>query len=392
MVSVDHTAVADGRAPVATTAVVRRVLRLSFDVAAFALVPAVLFLYVLTVAAARSAASYGLEFRGNLWRPGTLILRGLSPYEPHRLDALAAAVAQGRRQHDAATLAQAVYPAGTHVVATPFALLPFQPAMALYVVLSVAAIVAALWIVGVRDWRCFGLVFASLEVIQGVKLGGITPFLFLALALLWQYRGNVRRSALAGTAMIAAKLFLWPMVIWQFSTGRRVAARWSVIGAAAATFLAWALIGFRGMTGYPHLLATLTRLEQHHGESLAALGSNLGLAPTSSRVLAAGVGMGLLLAAIELGRRGVEAASFAVALGAAFTLTPIVWPQYFMLAFVPIAIVRPRMSVVWAIPLCAWLVPQAADAPAAEAVYQAILLATVAVTLFAKRYTSVPAK
>jgi hypothetical protein len=372
MVSVDHSAAA-----VPTTAVVRRLLRTTFDLLAFAVVPAGLFLDVLISAAVQSVPSFGLEFRGNLWRPGTLILHGRSPYEPHRLDALAAAVAHGHRRHDADSLAQAVYPAATHVAATPFALLPFQTAMVVYVVLSVAAIAGALWILSVRDWRCYGIVFASLPVIQGVKLGGLTPFLLLALAVLWRFRDDVRRSAVAGTAMIAAKLFLWPMIVWQFTTGRRAAARWSIIGAGAVTIGAWALIGFHGMTGYPHLLSTLTRLEQHHGESLTALGSNLGLGSTSSRLLAGAVGMAFLVASVVLGRRHADAAAYAVALAAAFMLTPIVWPQYFMLAFVPIAIARPRLSIAWMIPIVAWVVPEAADAPGAQALYQAILLASV---------------
>lgn len=351
---------------------------------AFAVVPAVVFLDVLITAAARSVEGYGLEFRGNLWRPGTLILHGVSPYEPHRLDALAAAVAQGRRQHDAEALAQAVYPAATHVAAAPFALLPFQVAMVVYLVLSVAAIVGGLWLLGVRDWRCYGVVFASLEVIMGVMLGGLTPFLFLALAMLWRFRDDVRRSALAGIAMIAAKLFLWPMIVWQLSTGRRAAAGWSIVGAGAVTVVAWALIDFQGLTGYPHLLATLTHLEQHHGESLTALGSNIGLGPTSSRMVAGAVGIAFLLGSALLGRRGAEAAAYAVALAAAFMLTPIAWTQYFMLAFAPIAIARPRIGIAWMIPLLAWLVPQAAiDAPWAEALYQSILFGAAGVAVLA---------
>jgi hypothetical protein len=249
--------------------------------------------------------------------------------------------------------------------------------MVVYVVLSAAAIAGALWILGVRDWRCYGIVFASLPVIQGVKLGGLTPFLLLALAVLWRFRDDVRRSAVAGSAMIAAKLFLWPMIVWQFGTGRRSAARWSIAGAGAVTIGAWAVIGFHGMTGYPHLLSTLTRLEQHHGESLTALGSNLGLGSTSSRVLAGAVGLVFLLASVVLGRRRADAPAYAVALAAAFMLTPIVWPQYFMLAFVPIAIARPRLSIAWLIPIVAWVVPEAADAPGAQTLYQAILLASV---------------
>ena len=48
---------------------------------------------------------------------------------------------------------------------------------------------------------------------------------------------------------------------------------------------------------------------------------------------------------------GADAWTFIVAIGAAFALSPIVWLHYFVLLYIPIAIVRPRLSWLWALPL-----------------------------------------
>ena len=67
--------------------------------------------------------------------------------------------------------------------------------------------------------------------------------------------------------------------------------------------------------------------------------------------------MALLLALVALrGRRpGADAWTFVVAIGAAFALSPIVWLHYFVLLYIPIAIVRPRLSWLWALPLALWV-------------------------------------
>ena len=46
--------------------------------------------------------------------------------------------------------------------------------------------------------------------------------------------------------------------------------------------------------------------------------------------------------------------SFTLALAAALVLSPIVWLDYFAVALVPLAIVRPRLSLVWFLPLATW--------------------------------------
>ena len=46
--------------------------------------------------------------------------------------------------------------------------------------------------------------------------------------------------------------------------------------------------------------------------------------------------------------------SFALAVGTALVLSPISWLDYYALAALPLAIVRPRLSAIWFLPLVTW--------------------------------------
>jgi hypothetical protein len=47
--------------------------------------------------------------------------------------------------------------------------------------------------------------------------------------------------------------------------------------------------------------------------------------------------------------------AFVASIGLALLLTPILWPHYLMLGFVPIALVRREFSALWLLPLVFWL-------------------------------------
>jgi hypothetical protein len=49
--------------------------------------------------------------------------------------------------------------------------------------------------------------------------------------------------------------------------------------------------------------------------------------------------------------------SFALAIGAALALSPIVWLHFFALLIVPIAAVSPQFSALWLVPLLTWFAP-----------------------------------
>lgn len=316
------------------------------EVVGLGLLPAALLVGVLA-AAARSGDAYGVEFRSNLYDPAGRILSGRSPYEPARLAATFA-------RHG--FVAQAVYPALAHVAAVPLRLLPVQAAFALYMALAVGAIVCALRLLGVCDWRCYGAAFLTVPVLQGLKLGGLTPFLVLGAAAAWRYRDRRWAGAVAAALLVAVKLFLWPLLIWLLVAGRRGAAARAALVAAGASLAGWAVIGFEGLTDYPHLLSALAAGEQTRGYSTVSVVAAAGLSQSLGRLVAATAGVTLLGCAWRA--RDDERLGFTLALLASLVLTPIVWQQYFALLLVPVALARPSFSGRWlVVPFLFWLAP-----------------------------------
>ena len=70
------------------------------------------------------------------------------------------------------------------------------------------------------------------------------------------------------------------------------------------------------------------------------------------------LGGGLLVACVVLARQGDEPRSFTCAVAATLALSPIVWLHYLVLLLVPLAISRPRFSVIWLLPILLWSSPR----------------------------------
>jgi hypothetical protein len=321
-------------------------------VLAFAVVPVLL---AGTLVALSVGDSLAFDFR-QFWQGGRDVLDGRSPYPP--AGAFAGLDLPALTPEQVQEVFRFPYPAPVALAIAPLALLPFGVAAAVFSVLLVAAVPLSLHLLGVRDWRCYGATFASVAVLEAVRLGTLTPLLVLALALLWRYRDRRMIAAAALAAAIVAKLFLWPYLVWLVATRRVATAVLSVAAAAAATLGGWAVLGFDGLRDYPELVAGLAEAGQAKGYSAVALGLAVGLPEVVARAAAIGLGLALLAAVIVLARRADgERRAFAAALGAALVLTPIVWLHYFALLAVPIALARPRLSPLWLVPLVLWVTP-----------------------------------
>jgi hypothetical protein len=286
---------------------------------------------------------YAFDFHGSLWEASRDILAGRNPYPPPTPDG----VASGD---------QFVYPPLPALVAIPLGLMPYPWAAGVLTVLLLIAMSAALVVLGVRDWRCHGAVLASILMLHDVRLGAITPLLVLGVALLWRLRDS-SSAAVPFALVVVAKVFFWPLGIWLLATRRIRAAGWAVAITIGLVLTSWALIGFAGLAEYPELLSVLARVEQADGYSVVAAALAAGLSESMARVVAAALGVVLLGSAWREGRRGADLRSFALAIGACYALTPIVWLHYFLLLYVPIAIKSPRFSVGWLLPLAFWVVP-----------------------------------
>jgi hypothetical protein len=240
-----------------------------------------------------------------------------------------------------------VYPPLLAVSLTPWTILPDRAAEVLFQAALVLSLLATLFVLGVRDWRCYGLAFLWPPVTDAVTTGNISLLIGLTAALAWRYRDEPAAAGAAVGISIATKIFLWPLTIWLAATRRVSAAAWSVGIAVVALVASWAVVGFRGMTEYPDLVRRLGERMDERAYTVYALGVDLGLSPALSRVLWAALAVGLLVGVLVLARRGEDRRSFVLALAAAIALSPIVWLHYFSLLIVAVAIVQPRLGVLW---------------------------------------------
>jgi Glycosyltransferase family 87 len=316
-----------------------------------AFVPPVL---LLGLVASRYAIGTHLGFDYKpLWEASRHIVHGAALYPPPHAWAL----------HNEQ---QFVYPPIAALLAAPLAVFPFGVAAALLAVLEVLATALTLHILGVRDWRCYGVVFLWYPVIQNVLIGSITSLLGLGLAVAWRYRDERRVTTPVVAALIAAKVFLWPLFFWLAATRRRLAAVHALGLALVGVALSWALVGFAGLTSYPRLLDQLSRLEQWKSYSTVAFGLVLGLSTGEARALAIAAGTLALIGIVLVGRRRSEdpdadRRAFILSIAAAFLFSPIVWTHYLALLVVPIAITRRTLSPVWFVPLAMWATPGQSD-------------------------------
>jgi Glycosyltransferase family 87 len=288
------------------------------------------------------------------------ILHGRSPYPPATIAALS--------PRDAF-----VYPPLTALLVAPMTVLPVGPAEAVATVAGVAAVLGTLRVLGIRDWRCYAIVFLWVPTFSAIQTINVTLLLTLGLALVWRYRQRVAVvSAVAGT-LIALKLFVWPLLVWLVLTRRYRAAAGSVVAGLLLVFVPWAAIGFAGLGGYPHLVSALTHVERNDGYTIAALLG--GLVPWSvGEVVGAGAGLAVLAASSRLGVRD-ERKSFALTIAAILLLSPIVDMHYFLFLAVVLALFRPRFGRAWMVPVVLWVGPQVGNGATWQT---AVVLAAVA--------------
>jgi Glycosyltransferase family 87 len=249
------------------------------------------------------------------------------------------------------------YPPFLAYLVSPLHPLSSSTAGIVWTVLSLAMVALALWLLELRDWRCYGLVGVFMFTRSSIELGTIEPLLLLAVAVAWRWRERVLEPAAAVGVAIVLKLFLWPLAIWPALMRRVRAAVGAVVVAVALAAIAWAAIGFAGLGHYPGLLRRLADDESTSSYSVVALGVRAHLPLAAARVLSVVVALALLAAAWWTSRdprrtaRDRDVATLTLTLAAALAASPIVWVHYFLLLLVPLALARPRFSLLWLVPL-----------------------------------------
>ena len=295
------------------------------------------------------------DFRGGLYNAGTAIIHGRSPYQPAFLAHQAAimragGVAQGETFRNPFSIP--VYPAPANLAVIPFSLLPFWLAGTLFMLLSIAAMMIGIALLGVRDWRCIALTLLCWPFIYGLYLGALGPFLVLGAGVAWRWRARLWPPAIAVAALVVTKIFPWPLAIWLLITRRLRTLALAVAIGLVATLAAWAATGFDGFAQYPQMLSNLSFIQEGRAVSLVAVLLAIGFPAGGADAVALATTATLLALAWRIARRpDGDRKAFGLAIIAALTCTPIVWDHYMVLLFVPIALSSPRCSAIWFLPL-----------------------------------------
>ncbi len=303
----------------------------SLELVAFAVVPLVAL--VIGLATFSDQDRIALDFHHELYPQAVAVVHGDDPYPPPDAD-----LSDGTN---------AIWPMAAVLPATALTALSPEAADWTATVLVLLTLVATLLVLGVRDWRVYGVTLLWPPVIDSYQTANLTLPLALLVALVWRYRD---RRWVAGATLgvaLALKFFLWPVAVWLVATGRRAAAGSSVVVAALSLIL---LVPWISVPDYVRLLRNLS--DTFDGQTYTPYALLLDLGAPSSAARAATLALGAALLVLTWRRR-----SLGLAIGAALVLSPIVWRHFFALLLVPLALRRPHVGLAWAIPLGFWFVP-----------------------------------
>ena len=251
-----------------------------------------------------------------------------------------------------------VYPPLVGFLFIPFALISLGAGRAVFTLLFLVSVPLTLRLLGVRDWRCYGLAFLLAPVLTVFGAGAIGSLLALGVAAAWRHRSKTLVAALVIALVVVAKLFLWPLLVWLLAT-RRYRALVATVAIGACLLLgSWAAIGFSGLREYPQLLTTVADVSEWRSYSLGALGLAVGVPTTAVHVAGAMLALLVVPLLVALGHRpDGDRRAFCACIGSALLISPIVWLHYLVLLVVPIAVARPRLAPLWLVPLVLWSTP-----------------------------------
>ncbi|HEY9457255.1 MAG TPA: glycosyltransferase 87 family protein, partial [Gaiella sp.] len=150
--------------------------------------------------------SLSADFHHEIYPQATQMLDGLDPYPPADWDPTAGA--------------NFIWPPLVGYLAAPLTLLPAGAADVVMLLLGLVCMAAALWLVGARDWRVYGVLGLWPEVVGEMRVSHLTPVVALLVAAAWRYRdARGVPGPLVGLA-VALKFFVWPVGLWLAATRR----------------------------------------------------------------------------------------------------------------------------------------------------------------------------
>ena len=301
-------------------------------IAFFGVLPAIILILVVH---GMVHAGPGTDFRQELYPEAKLVLQGRDPFP-----GVHANLSGG---------ANRIFPIPGALLIAPLTLVRERVAEWVFAAISFVLVIATAWIAGVRDWRIYGVLALSPPTIAAIQSGNLTIVLGVLVAVAWRYRDHRYVPGIAVGAMIALKLFLWPLLFWLLAIrAYRSAALGAAIGFIGGVL---AVLPFTSISHFVRVEQNLARVFAPRSYNLVGLLVQSGTTSYRAALVASYV-VGLAMLYVAYRRR-----SLPLSVSASLILSPIVWLHYFVLLVVPIAVRRPALAGAWFVPLCLWVCP-----------------------------------
>ena len=207
-----------------------------------------------------------------------------------------------------------------------------------------ALVGATLYVLEIRDLRCYAAAAIWVPTISGVLLGNVSIPLAFALAVVWRYRESVLAPGRR---------------VWGSPCPRSCCSGPSSSGCSRRAGSARPRSRSRSARGHRRGLGghrlrrprastrtcceRLSELQSERSYSIVGMAATLGVGEGVGRAATLVVGGALLVACVVLARRGDEERSFTCAVAATLALSPIVWLHYLVLLLVPLADPAPAL-------------------------------------------------
>lgn len=287
-------------------------------------------------------------------------------YDFHAYVGAARRVLEGGQLYDpgvnvAGGFAIYLYPPPFALAFVPFAVLPDQVGIALWVGLLLAAFVAAVALMPIPSrarWLLLLVGGLSWPLVYSIKLGQVGPILLLLFVLGWRWLD--RPLELAGTVAIGTMVKIQPglHLAWALLTGRWKTAAIGTIVILIASLVASFVLGFGVWADYIALLRRVgsSPITTPHNFTPGAVAFQVGLPAETAALLQGVVMVGTVIVVLLSVARADAAASFVTTAVASQLLSPVLWDHYAALLILPVGLLLGRGH--WwaaAIPLLLWL-------------------------------------
>lgn len=303
----------------------------------------VLFVAVLVVSVLHGPFS-ALDFRDAYWFGGHRVLVGGNPY-----------VWTSAQFREGVAF---VYPALSALVFAPTALFTRSLGSVAVTLLGMCVAPATLALMRVRDWRVYLVTLVWLPVCAGWLTGNESLVMALALAGVWRWRDRPGVAGFLTAAAISLKPILWPLAVWLLVTRRWRASAQTLGWGIVLNVAAWSVLGFGDIGSYLHAVSVDAGFNWRLGFGVPAVLGHLGAGRTAGLALMMILSAGLLAAVLYSGLvRANEVQALMLTVALAIVSSPLLWSHYFALLLVPVALRRPRLDWIWALPVLLWVAP-----------------------------------